>query len=198
MVRESAWPGSFPGSERPPGERNCYPLQSSCMENSMDRGAWWAIVHGVPKSRTQVTCGSFLTLRLYVCWKSLVRACSSGSHCILKEAFCASGHSAVPFGEWHVWLSHCPSQQLGREQGEGLDYPTPLPTLGPPRSRHSVRLLLYLLKNSQKGAHLFLFPQPSFRSLLFPTHAVKCFLNGFSASSHSFFPFSLTSYQAVH
>ena len=33
-----------------PGEGNCYPLQYFCLDNSMDRGAWWAIVHRVPKS----------------------------------------------------------------------------------------------------------------------------------------------------
>ena len=44
--------GSIPGSGRFLGERNSYPLQSSYLENSTDRGAWWAIVHGVAKSRT--------------------------------------------------------------------------------------------------------------------------------------------------
>ena len=39
--------GLFPGLGRSPGDGNGYPLQNSCMENSMDRGAWWAIVHGV-------------------------------------------------------------------------------------------------------------------------------------------------------
>ena len=34
--------GSVPGSGRSPGEGNGYPLQYSCLENSMDRGAWWA------------------------------------------------------------------------------------------------------------------------------------------------------------
>ena len=38
--------GSIPGSERSHGEGNDYPLQYSCLENSMDRGAWWAAVHG--------------------------------------------------------------------------------------------------------------------------------------------------------
>jgi len=33
-------------------ERNGYPLQCSCLENPMDRVAWWATVHGVPKSWT--------------------------------------------------------------------------------------------------------------------------------------------------
>ena len=44
--------GSIPGSGRFPGERNGNPLQYSCLENSMDRGAWWATVYGVTKSRT--------------------------------------------------------------------------------------------------------------------------------------------------
>ena len=34
-----------------PGEGNGYPLQYSCLENPMDRGAWWATVHGVTKSQ---------------------------------------------------------------------------------------------------------------------------------------------------
>ena len=44
--------GSIPGSGRSPGEGNGNPLQYSCLENSMDRGAWWAIAHGVEKSQT--------------------------------------------------------------------------------------------------------------------------------------------------
>ena len=44
--------GSIPGSRRSPGEGNGYPLQYHCLENSMDRGAWWAIVYGVTKSQT--------------------------------------------------------------------------------------------------------------------------------------------------
>ena len=47
--------GLIRGSGRFPGEENGYPLQYSCPENSMDRGAWWATVHGVTKSRTQLT-----------------------------------------------------------------------------------------------------------------------------------------------
>ena len=39
--------GSIPGSGRSPGEGNGNPLQYSCLENPMDRGAWQAIVHGV-------------------------------------------------------------------------------------------------------------------------------------------------------
>ena len=44
-------PGSILGG-RSPGEGHGSPLQYSCLENPMDKGAWWAIVHGVAKSRT--------------------------------------------------------------------------------------------------------------------------------------------------
>ena len=44
--------GSIPGSGRSPGEENGNPLQYSCLENPMDRGAWWATVHRVAKSWT--------------------------------------------------------------------------------------------------------------------------------------------------
>ena len=44
--------GSIPGSGRTPGEGNGTPLQYSCLENSMDRGAWQATDHGVAKSQT--------------------------------------------------------------------------------------------------------------------------------------------------
>ena len=42
--------GSVPGSGRSPGEGNGHPSQYSCLENSMNRGAWWTTVHGVTKS----------------------------------------------------------------------------------------------------------------------------------------------------
>ena len=44
--------GLIPGLGRSPGEGNGNPFQYSCLENSMDRGAWQAIVHGVVRSRT--------------------------------------------------------------------------------------------------------------------------------------------------
>ena len=47
-------PGSIPGSGRSPGEGNGNPLHYSCLENSMDRGGWQAMVHSVTKSRTQL------------------------------------------------------------------------------------------------------------------------------------------------
>ena len=43
--------GSIPGSGRSPGGGNGNLLQYSCLKNSMDRGDWWATVHGVPKNQ---------------------------------------------------------------------------------------------------------------------------------------------------
>ena len=48
-------PGSIPGLGRSPGEGNGNPLQYSCLENSMNGGAWWATVHGVAKSQTRLS-----------------------------------------------------------------------------------------------------------------------------------------------
>ena len=47
--RDEGW---IPESGRPPGRGHGNPLQYSCLENPTDRGAWWAIVHGVAKSQT--------------------------------------------------------------------------------------------------------------------------------------------------
>ena len=44
--------GLIPGSGKSPGVGNGNLLQYSCLENSMDRGAWWATVHGIPESDT--------------------------------------------------------------------------------------------------------------------------------------------------
>ena len=56
--RESACntrdPGSISGSRRSPEGGHGSPLQYSCLENPMDRGAWWATVHGVAKSQTRL------------------------------------------------------------------------------------------------------------------------------------------------
>ena len=52
--------GSIPGSGTSPGEGNGNPLKYSCLENPMDRGAYWATVHGVAKSRTRL--GAFSSL----------------------------------------------------------------------------------------------------------------------------------------
>ena len=47
--------GLIPGSGRSPGEGNGFPLQCSCLENFMDRGAWCATVHGTAKCWTRLS-----------------------------------------------------------------------------------------------------------------------------------------------
>ena len=58
--------GLIPESGRSPGEGNGNPLQYSCLENSMDRGAWEATVHGAAKSQTQLS--NFFSFR-FVCFE---------------------------------------------------------------------------------------------------------------------------------
>ena len=67
-------PGLIPGSGRYPGEGNNNPLQYSCLENPMDRGAWWATVHGVTKSQTRLSDYTY-----YHCYwfDYLIRPCIS-------------------------------------------------------------------------------------------------------------------------
>ena len=67
----------IPGLERSPGERNGNPLQYSRLENSMDRGAWWAIAYGVTKSPKEMDTTEFLLYNnanqpcVYICPHSL-------------------------------------------------------------------------------------------------------------------------------
>ena len=51
--------GSIPGLGKSPGKGNGNPLQDYCLENPMDRGAWWATAHGVAKSRTRLSNFTF-------------------------------------------------------------------------------------------------------------------------------------------
>ena len=69
-------PGSNPELERSPGEGKDYPLQYSCLENSMHRGAWWATVHGIAESdmTERLTTLNTTCLRTSVCVsRALVR-----------------------------------------------------------------------------------------------------------------------------
>ena len=56
--------GLISGSGRSPGERNGYPPSYSGLENSIDRGAWWARVHGIAKSRTRLVTKTFQVVEL--------------------------------------------------------------------------------------------------------------------------------------
>ena len=69
-VCNSEDPGSIPGLGRSPGEGNGNPLQYSCLGKSMDRGAWWATVHGVTKSRiglSEQNFHFFSYVYMYIC-----------------------------------------------------------------------------------------------------------------------------------
>ena len=59
-------PGSIPGLGRSLREGNDNPLKYSCLENSMDRGACRAIVHGVTKSQTQLSLSTFVNIYITV------------------------------------------------------------------------------------------------------------------------------------
>ena len=60
--------GSVPGSGRSPGEGNGNPLQYSCLENPMDRGAWQATVHVVAKRQTRPSDKHFHFFVFKVFW----------------------------------------------------------------------------------------------------------------------------------
>ena len=60
--------GLIHGSGRSPGEGNGNPLQYSCLENPMDRGAWQATIHGIAKSRTRLSDFTLsLSLKAFIC-----------------------------------------------------------------------------------------------------------------------------------
>ena len=56
--------GSIPGLEKSPGGGNGNPLQYSCLENSMDRGAWWAIVYVMAKSWTWLSDWAHASIKI--------------------------------------------------------------------------------------------------------------------------------------
>ena len=63
----------MPGSGRSPGEGNGNPLQYTCLENPVDREAWWATVHGVAESRTQLSDITFTFT--CVCYRRVIFFC---------------------------------------------------------------------------------------------------------------------------
>ena len=98
--------GSIPGSGRSPGEGNGDSLQYSCLENPMDRGAWWATVHIIPKSRTRLSDFTFtFTFHSY---------CNLSQVLALSLTFCkvrTSSSFSIPL--WSV-VSTVPASQGSR------------------------------------------------------------------------------------
>ena len=95
--------GLIPGLRRLPGEGTGNPHQYSCLENPMDRGAWWATVHSVAKSRTQLkwlnmqnTPGFILSWQLNIdgvaniLWASVTSAASFPPHKEMRMSTCRS------------------------------------------------------------------------------------------------------------
>ena len=106
--------GSVPGLGRSPGEQNGNPLQYSCLENPMDREAWWAIVHGVTKSQiwlnNQHKSIFFLIFYLFILAVLVLRFCTGFSLVVTS-----SGYSSCSVGASHYGGSSCcGAQALGR------------------------------------------------------------------------------------
>ena len=83
----------IPGLGRSPGEGNSNPLQYSCLKNSMDRGGWWATVHGVAKSQTRLSDFTFFLsfFLLLLVFSLILTVASSFLHLLSKTMVCLSG-----------------------------------------------------------------------------------------------------------
>ena len=99
-------PCSIPGSGRSPGEGNGNPLQYSGLENPMDRGAWWATVHGVAKSQTELSNVHFHFENLSNLCHKLLCVCLYTTLCITHT----QTHTHIWWGlrmQWMVfWVLH--------------------------------------------------------------------------------------------
>ena len=94
--------GSVPGLGRSPGGGNGNPLQYSCVENSMDRGAWWATVHGTTKSQPQ-----YVT---YIFW-GLIRLRNTTLNTMGKTVYISEEtiyEITTRFGNWDDLLRNYP------------------------------------------------------------------------------------------
>ena len=105
---------SISGSGRSPGGANGTPLQYSCLENPMDRGAWWAIVHGVAESNTTAATEQVGTMKS--AWLSESSCGSSPLHSFpILEGFLGKTliWPVFPFPKSYSWrtpLSMCDFQ----------------------------------------------------------------------------------------
>ena len=98
-------PGLIPGSGSSPGEGNGNPLQYSCLGNPMNRGAWWATVHGVAKSQTRLS-----DFHSHVCshsgmgWYMGPDYLRAGIlHLLVRNGWLACPQSFKPLEHGHQW-----------------------------------------------------------------------------------------------
>ena len=89
--------GLMPRSGRSPGEENGNPLQYSCLENPMDRGAWRATVHGVAKSRTRLRDFTFTFFHIVITTMyNYYNYCVTLLWITKENLLCSTGNSTQP------------------------------------------------------------------------------------------------------
>ena len=112
------------GSRKSPGGENGNPLQCSCLKNPMDRGAWWATVHGVAKSQTRLkqlsSSSSSICSLFHVKSKSRLQTLPYDSSQLVLVTFPMLGSPPGPSG-------YPPGQGRSRSQGDREQTGTPLP-----------------------------------------------------------------------
>ena len=94
---------SIPGSGRSLGEGNGNPLQYSCLENPVERGAWWAAVHGVTKSQTRLSMHTSFSKYWLIFWFYKMYQASRFIFCIS----CPNPKISCLFKKpWFLWLEN--------------------------------------------------------------------------------------------
>ena len=119
-------PGSIPGSQRSPGEGNGYPLQYSCLGNSMDREAWRATVHGVTKSWTWLSNTRAHTHTHTITTNN--RKALINTECFPFAIPCSSTRSEIP---WRQRLCSLPAPQTvsSTKQAQRNEIPDMYPSM---------------------------------------------------------------------
>ena len=139
-------PGSIPGPGRSPGWGHSNPLQYSCLENPMDRGAWQAIVHGVAKSWTRLS--DWTELNWYICnWITLLYTWNITlliNYTPIWASQVASGKASA--GGIGVMGS---ISGLERSTGEGTGNPLQYSCLENPMDRGAWQAIVHRVKKSQ-------------------------------------------------
>ena len=99
-VKESAWQSrrhsSIPGSGRSPGGGNGNPLQHPYLGNPMDRGTWWATVHGMAKDQTQLSNWTHTHAFMFV-WNSIPHTVMNFAFFQISLLWCSLGHFLLIF-----------------------------------------------------------------------------------------------------